>query len=50
MDITGIVTHGLGKDQIDQLDNRRIAGIIKQVRRLLDFREDGLGIFFVDIL
>jgi len=50
MNIRGIVTHRLGEDQIDQLDHRRITGIVKQISGFLDLRENGLRILLADIL
>ena len=50
VDITGIVAYSLGQHQVDQLDNRGVARIVKQVGRLLDLGDDRLRIFNIHIL
>ncbi len=46
VNVAGSGLDGLGDDVIDQLDNRRIAGVIEEIGGIFDFTDDGTAIFF----
>ena len=48
--IAGAVAHRLAEHQVDQLDHRRVAGVVEQVGGLLDLREDRLRVILVHVL
>ena len=50
MNIRGIITNRLRKHQIDQPDDRRIAGIVEEIADLFDLGKQPLRILVIDIL